>query len=127
MPAKSEIQWLEVPRTAALRIVPQLPGKTRWDGVTTYQKASEVLPWLQQAFSEAMKANLVWGNSGIPVGYVGPFFSIEGINGHFQVVGASASHGPYITWFSPWSNTQWSMYLKTVRVIYKGSRPIKNG
>jgi len=119
MPQKSKFREMEIPRRAS---------KPIWDGVTTYGKASEVLPWLQAAFKQMMMENSSWGKSGIPVGYVGPKFQMPNIQGFFQVVGplSEGSPRPYITWFSPWSNTQWNMYLEVVKVQYKGTKPIKN-
>ena len=125
MPAKSTPIWKEIPRRAALRTRPTLPAKIPWDG-TIYDKPADVLPWLQTALREAMAANPTWSKTGIPVGYEGPFFEVDNLAGNFKVVGPSATHPPYITWYSPWTNTRWSMYLETVSVRYKGTRPVKN-
>ena len=119
---------MTIPRSAGLQIVPNLPKKETWrEGMQPYNSAAIVLPWLQTAFGAAMNANPNWGKSGIPVGFVGPYFIIPEIKGTFQVVGASEHHGPYIVWYSAWSAVRWSMYLDTVRTVYKGTKPIKGG
>lgn len=120
MPSKPRILQMDIPRTAK---------KPEWDGKTFYDTPKQVLPWLQKAFAQAMKENPEWGISGVPVGKQFPKFQMpEVVPGNFQIDGpAPNSPYPRITWFSPWSNTTWTMFLKPVRVVYKGTKPIKNG
>ncbi len=116
----AKIQELPIPaRRATAR------GKEPWDG-TEYSKASDVFPWLTQALKDAWKSE--WNVSGIPIGYVSGLFMSPGLKGQFQIVGpvSERSPRPYITWFSPWSNTQWNMYLDQVSTKYRNTTPVKN-
>ncbi len=113
---------MEVPKAAR--------AKLKWDGITYYDRPDQVLPWLTEAFKLAMAKNPEWSKSGIPLGYIGEEFELPSRpgKGTFRVFGpvSKTSPRPYITWYSPWTNTRWNMYLDTVKVTYKATKPLKN-
>lgn len=121
MPAKPIL--MSVPRS-------KTSAKLVWNPATDprYDFPQDVQPWLEDAWEQAQKDNPEFKKSGVPVGYWGDFFTVKDIKGKFRVFGASqSSPKPKVVWFSPWSNTEWSMYLATTKIEYKPLAPVKNG
>ena len=124
MPAKSRIQWREIPHS-------KTSAKIRWiEGVDPpYETPQQVKPWLDAAWALALKQNPSWKTKGVPVDFWGTAFSVDDIKGSFRVFGISGKSSPKakVVWTSPWSNTTWSMYLDIKKVEYDPETPVKNG